>query len=149
MRFAPIFFEMFKKLASDIFNTGDLQKLELLIEFCSINKNGPEIAYQAINSTFQILKKYSQLNNKDYIDTIINNLDCNDCTVQITCFERLIDIIQLESEKNQEFQNSLFLRIVKALLVIKINDKLMESIAGLVNKFDDVGYYYYKNIGLL
>ena len=103
-----------------------------------------------MNASFHIIKKYSQEHDisseqRSYVNQLIDNLSHRDCRVQITCFERAIDILKMESDKLNEFQNGYFLKIVSKLLSVALGEKFLDSILGVLNKFSDLLYYFYKD----
>lgn len=116
----------------------------------------PVISHLAITSLSHLFKK--SMNQKDdifnwlkeniyvYLDLLIANFTSSDLRIQVTSFEKSIEICKIMSEKYNEFQNKIYLRIVSEILLLeRISEQLQEAIHANLNEFDDLRFYFYRN----
>jgi hypothetical protein len=81
-----------------------------------------------------------------YLDLLIANFTSSDLRIQVTSFEKSIEICKIMSEKYNEFQNKIYLRIVSEILLLeRISEQLQEAIHANLNEFDDLRFYFYRN----
>jgi U3 small nucleolar RNA-associated protein 19 len=111
--------------------------------FTTLLHNGSmDKATDAVKNSLAIsLKKLRD----EFMLVLLSKLGDADLTLQTTSLEKFMNIVKQTSLKTDEFQNNFFKSLCHEIISIKLSVTLMEMFVSLLNKHDDLRFYFFKN----
>ncbi|KAJ2999668.1 hypothetical protein HDV02_002156 [Globomyces sp. JEL0801] len=162
--------ESVRKLAKDILaDTANLNNISTLLDSAknhNLNPNELHAIFTSLTYVFIKLSENSLLdkpakksddpkskvskwlreNRLVFLQIMASNISHWDTRIQITSFEKSLELVREASERTNEFQNSFYYLIVEAILNLEsVNEILHSRIISTLNEYDDLRYFFFKN----
>lgn len=156
-----------RKLALDMLkDVSNYNNITTLLEL--VNNDNPKVVHATISNLHYIFVRLAEKglmdktlekeaakhtvsnwlneNRKQFLLLMAKNLRHSDLRVQITCFEKSIDLLSVFNHRANEFQNEMYRICVYGILSMdSMTHSLRETIIRKLNQYDDLRYYFFKN----
>lgn len=152
-----------RKIAQDALTSNELSHVTALVELCRHADSA--VAFTAITCTEftfgkllergLLAKAESESQNekaqwlrehrKSFLSILASTLNSADLRLQMTAFEKYLNVIKLISEESGEFSNRLYIPLVDALIRTHLSSVLSEKVISMLNSYDDLRFFFFKD----